>query len=460
MTPYNRLTRSNLLITNKQQVMKLHNPDAAGIDISSKEHYVAVPADRCKRPVRRFSSYTEDLYNLAKWLKECKIKTVAMESTGIYWYHLFTILEATGIDVYLVNAHKVKNVPGRKSDISDCQWLQQLHSYGLLSNSFQPDELTRMLRNYVRQRKTIIKELSTSIQRMQKALELMNIKLNNVISDITGQSGMRMIKAIIEGERNTEVLAGFADPRVKASKAIIRKSLRGTWREDQLFNLQLAYNHFLFLKGQIQECDQKSEELIKRFDKENELDKQLPKDKPSKNQPGFNVRQHLYESLGVDVMKIYGIKGTVALTVFSETGPNLKEKFPTEKQFLSWLNVVPNNKITGGKVISSRVKPKKNKAGQAFREAANSLWRAQNPIGDYLRKKKAGRGSSQAIVATARKLASIYYKMVTEKVEFDVKILKTHTQKTLDIYCKNLEKKLFKLKFQLNYNVISQEQVI
>ena len=360
--------------------MNIQNPDSAGIDVSSKEHYVAVPSDRSKTPVRKFSSFTEDLYKLAHWLKECNIKTVAMESTGVYWYHLFTVLEDNGIKVYLVNARHVKNVPGRKSDISDCQWLQQLHSYGLLSNSFQPDELTRMLRNYVRQRKTIIKELSTSIQRMQKALELMNIKLNNVLSDITGQSGMRMIQAILKGERKAEVLANFADPRVKVSKVIIRKSLVGNWREDQLFNLQLAYNHYLFLKGQIQECDQKSEELIKRFEKDNESEKLLPKDKPSKNQPGFNVRQYLYESLGVDVMKIYGVKGTVALTVFSETGPNLKDKFPSEKQFLSWLNVVPNNKISGGKVISSKVKPKKNKAGQAFREAANTLWRSQNPI--------------------------------------------------------------------------------
>ena len=430
---------------------KLVHLNAAGIDISSKEHVVAVPEDRAKESVRTFQGFTRDLHQLANWLLTCKIETIAMESTGVYWYDLYTILLDYGFEVYLVNAYHVKNVPGRKSDVSDARWLQELHTFGLLRSSFQPDNLTRSLRNYVRQRKNIIQGLTKETQRMQKALEQMNIKLNNVIRDINGKTGTAIITAILKGERDPKELAQYRDWRIKASEETLIKSLEGNWREEQIFNLRIAYNHYLFLQEQLNQCDIESEKVIKRMSGVSSS-KKVDKIQKSKNNPNFNVSQYLYDALGVEVTKIYGIKEITALTLFSETGINLKEKFPTEKQFLSWINVVPNNKITGGKVISSRVKKKKNKAGQALRDAASSLWTAQNPIGDYLRRKKAKSGAKQAVVATARKLGAIYYKMVTDKVEFNP----SHIVKNTEEYLKNKLSQLEKMKVRtemilLNY---------
>ena len=418
---------------------KLVNLNAAGIDISSKEHVVAVPEDRAKESVRTFQGFTRNLHQLAKWLKECNVETIAMESTGVYWYNLYTILLDYGFEVYLVNAYHVKNVPGRKSDVSDARWLQELHTFGLLRASFQPDNLTRSLRNYVRQRKNIIRQMTRETQRMQKALEQMNIKLNNVIRDLNGKTGTQIITKILEGERNPKILAQYRDWRIKASEQTLIKSLEGNWREEQIFNLQLAYNHYCFLQDQLKGCDLESEKTIKKMSILSNP-KEVVKIKKSKNNPNFNVSQYLYEALGIEVTKIYGIKEITALTIFSETGVNIKEKFPTEKQFLSWLNVVPNNKITGGKVISSRVRRKKNKAGQAFRDAASALWKAQNPIGDYLRRKKAKSGGKQAVVATARKLAAIYYKIVTEKVEFNPKYITKNKEDYLINKLKQLQK--------------------
>jgi len=431
---------------------KLINPNAAGIDISTKEHYVAVPEGRSKEDVRCFKSYTEDLHDLAKWLKECKVDTVAMESTGVYWYHLYTVLMDYDIDVYLVNAYHVKNVPGRKSDVNDARWLQQLHSFGLLRGCFQPDNQTRSLRNYVRQRKQIITQMSREVQRMQKALELMNIKLNNVIRDLQGRTGMDIIRSILDGERDPKVLAKYKQPGIKVSNEILIKSLVGNWREEQLFNLKQAYDHYSFLQGQLKECDKECEKLVKELSDDDTPEQEIKASKKQKNSPDFNANQHLYNALGVDVTKIYGINTTTALTIFSETGVDIKSKFPTEKQFLSWLNVVPDNKITGGKVIASRVKRKKNHAGMAFRDAANALWNAQNPIGEYLRRKKAISGSRQAIVATARKLAAIYYKMVTDKVEFDPEVLTKKSQEYLNRRLKYLENSLQKTKILIAEN--------
>ncbi len=435
---------------------KLVNLNAAGIDISSKEHVVAVPEDRSKRSVRTFQGFTRDLHDLAKWLKDCKIETIAMESTGIYWFDLYTILLDYGFEVYLVNAYHVKNVPGRKSDVSDARWLQELHTFGLLRGSFQPDNLTRSLRNYVRQRKSIIRQITRETQRMQKSLEQMNIKLNNVIRDINGKTGTAIITKILEGERDPKTLAQYRDWRIKASEETLIKSLEGNWREEQLFNLRIAYEHYLFLQNQLERCDLESQKVIQKMTNDAFAKREVSKVKKSKNNPKFNVSQYLYEVLGVEVTNIYGIKEITALTIFSETGINLKEKFPTEKQFLSWLNVVPNNKITGGKVISSKVKRKKNRAGQAFRDAAGSLWAAQNPIGDYIRRKKAKSGGKQAVVATARKLAAIYYKMVTQKVEFDPKYINKNKEEYLRNRLIQLQKLKEKTEILLNdYNNVA-----
>jgi len=420
----------------------LLNPDAAGIDISSKEHFVAVPKDRAAHCVRCFQSFTSDLHDLANWLRSCNIRTVAMESTGVYWFQLYTILLDYGFEVYLVNAHHVKNVPGRKSDVSDARWLQELHSFGLLNKCFQPNNMTRSLRNYVRQRKQLIKEMTRQTNRMLKSLELMNVKLNNVIRDIHGKTGRLIITAILQGQRNPKELIKHRDPGIKASAEVLEKSLTANWREEQLFNLQQALEHYDFLQKQLRQCDHQSEMVIlKMIDSTSDL-KQLKASKKQKNQPKFNVEQHLYNVLGVDVTQIYGIKSTAALTIYSETGGDLKNKFPSEKQFLSWLNVVPDNKISGGKLLSSKVKKKKNIAGQAFRDAASTLWRAQNPLGEYLRKKKAKSGTKKAIVATARKIAAIYYKMVTQKVNFDPEKIKKQTTQHLENKAKYLEKQM------------------
>lgn len=427
---------------------KLIKENACGIDVSAKEHVVAVPEERDKENVRTFNSYTRDLHQLANWLKQCNIDSVVMESTGVYWYHLFTVLQSYDLEVFLVNAYHVKNVPGRKSDVNDAQWLQELHAYGLLKGCFQPDNLTRELRDYVRMRKTIIKQMGTQVQRSQKALELMNIKLRQVMRDITGKSGSQMIEAILAGERSPKVLSSYADRRLKASRSDIMKALEGNWKNEQLFNLKIAWQQYGFLRSQLHECDQKIEQTLAKFEtqKPEEEQEELRR---SKNQPAFNVGQYLYQILGVDVTSIEGFKSTTALTVFSETGSNLKEKFPTEKQFLSWLNVVPDNKITGGKIVYSKVKRKKNKAGQAFREAANGLWNSKGPIGDYLRKKKARSGAGQAVVATARKIASVYYKMVTDQVEYDPNILASKAEERLKKRIAYLEKSMAIAKTQL-----------
>jgi transposase len=421
---------------------KIVNPNAAGIDIASAIHYVAVPEDKCKGNVRSFKSFTRDLHELANWLIKCGVDTVAMESTGVYWYHLYTILLDYGIEVYLVNAYHVKNIAGRKSDVCDAQWLQELHSSGYLKSCFQPDNLTRTLRNYVRQRKILIRDMCTETQRMQKAMTQMNIKLHDVISDIHGVTGTRIINAILSGEKDANKLSELSTHRIKASKETLIKSLEGNWREEQLFNLDMAYLRYRFNKKMLQRCDQESEKVIAKL-----ADSHVPKKniKPlprAKNQPAFNVRKHLYQTYGVDVTGIYGFKQTSALTVLSETGPDIKKNFPTLKQFLSWLNVVPDNKISGNKILSSRVKKKKNNAGQAFREASNTLWKAKNPLGDYLRTKKARSGKGQAVVATAKKIATIFYKMVTEKVEFDPYILDGNRQNYLKKKAKNLKKTL------------------
>jgi len=429
---------------------KIQNINASGIDISTREHVVAIPKDRKGPHVRTFNSFTKDLNELVSWLKESGISTVAMESTGVYWYHLFTMLLDNDIEVVLLNAFHVKNIAGRKSDINDAEWIQQLHSFGLLKGCFQPDNLTRSLRDLTRQRKNIIYDMTRQVQRMKKAMELMNIKLQNVISDITGKSGMNIINAILEGEHCPKRLSQLVDKRLKKPKVIIEKSLEATWRKQHLFTLKQAVQHYNFLKNQLGECDQEIESIITQFDAKTELD--IIGKKPKKNQPDFNVEQYLLNIHGVNVFNIPGISSGSALTIFSETGPRLKDKFPTEKQFLSWLNVVPDNDISGGKVLKSRVKRKKNKAGQAFREAANTLWNSKNHLGNYLRGRANRKGSKSAIVATARKLAAIYYKMLTQLEEYNPNKVRLSADVILEKTIKKYQRKIFHMKLELAQN--------
>jgi len=404
----------------KKAKLRLLNPNAAGIDVASEVHYVAVPPERCEQSVRSFGSFTDDIHDIAKWLIECNVDTVAMESTGIYWIQLYLILEEYGIEVFLVNARYIKNVTGRKSDVLDCQWIQELHSYGLLSASFQPDNITRELRTYMRHRKSLTESYSQQILHMQKAFEQMNIKLHNVLTDICGKSGQTIINAILNGEQDAEVLINFIDSKVKASKEDIIKSLRGIWREEHLFELKQAYELYLIFKAKIAECDHQIEKTLQKTEQGEDV-KNTPEIKRqvySKNRLLFNGTQYLYNILGIDITKVFGISELTAIEIISETGINMS-KWKTKKHFTSWLNLAPNNRISGGKLLKPKKSKRKNKAGQAFLMAAFAVQRSDNWLGQYYRRMKTKNGPLVATKATARKLAIIFYEMLKNKKEFN-----------------------------------------
>ena len=444
----------------KQMSFIVTNPDAAGIDISATMHAVAVPQGRDTPEVRIFGAFTQDLRSIAEWLKHCHVTTVAMESTGVYWKPLFTVLVEQGFEVYLVNAKHVKNITGRKTDMDDAQWLQKLHSCGLLTTSFLPDNETETLRTIVRFRRTLLQDSSRYVLRMEKALELMNIKIHSTISDIMGKTGKAIIEAIINGERNAGNFIKHVDPRIKAARSEIIKSLEGTWRQEHLFTLEQCYQLYNYVQQKIRDCDKEIEILLQQMaaihhdgiieeipaSAENRTVPPAKQKKKTKNQPAFDVRAYLTKVHGVDVTSIYGMSETTSLEVLSETGTDLS-KWEDAKHFISWLNLCPNNKITGGKVISSNLlKKKSNAATQAFRAAANSLKTSETWLGDYFRRKKTKGGHKYAIVATARKIALIYYLMVTTKQDFSPVDLDEYRSKYKESKIAYLEKQLAKLK--------------
>lgn len=398
------------------------NPTAAGIDVSDTEMVVAFPVNSEQIEVRSFECFTRDLHSLAHTLQENGVTTVAMESTGVYWVTLFLLLQEYGFEVYLVNARHVKNVSGRKDDESDAEWIQKLHSFGLLKASFQPDNLTRTLRSMVRHRKNLVNTSTTYLNRMQKALELMNIKLQTVISDIDGKTGRLIIKAILAGERNPEVLADLRDRRIKASREVIIKSLEAYWTDEHLFELKQCFELNEIHRQMIDECDREIEkQLLKLIASKN--DGEIPvipdvKRKPSsKHKIPYNVTACLKVLLGVDVTSIIGISELTALTIVSEIGIDIS-RWPSKKHFASWLGLVPNTKISGGKEISSRIQKKKQYAAQAFRMTAYNLGKSKTILGDFYRRIRAKAGPAKAIVATANKLSSYFYKVVSDKIEF------------------------------------------
>jgi transposase len=426
--------------------MAVINPTAAGIDVSDTEMMVAYPINSEQLEIRVFGCFTRDLHSIARCLRENGTTTIAMESTGVYWVSLFLLLQEYGFEVYLVNAKHVKNVTGRKDDESDAEWIQKLHSCGLLSASFQPDNMERTLRSMVRHRKNLVQTASTYINRMQKALELMNIKLHTVISDIDGKTGLLILEAILAGERDPEILADLRDRRIKASREDIIKSLEGHWTTEHLFELRQCYHLYSTHGKMIEECDREIEkQLIEQIASKNEgVISDIPKVKrkaSGKHKVPFNLTADLKEILGVDVTEVFGISELSALTILSEVGRDMS-KWKTEHHFTSWLGLAPNTKISGGKVISSRIKKKKHHAGQAFRIAANSLYNSKSPLGDYYRRIKAKAGAPKAVVATARKLAIIYYKMVAEKEAFNAKALEDYQQKYKEKKINQLKKKL------------------
>ena len=401
----------------KKNGLPVIQADAAGIDISSKEHYVAVNPERDYKPIRCFGAYTEDLHALRDWLKECKVQTVAMEATGIYWVSLFLVLEEAGFEVLLVNARHVKNVRGKKTDMSDAEWIRQLHSCGLLKASFQPDEFTRTLRTYIRHRKNLLEMAATHIRMMHKAMEQMNIKLQHVIADITGKSGMAIIQSILQGERDPENLVQLLDGRIKANKEDVKRSLQGVWKEENIFELEQSFEMYHLYRCKITDCDKRIENIILQKTgpqpNVNEPKKQYVKN--NKNNLNFDATGMLQQITGTDVTEIFGINDSNALEILCETGFDMS-KWPTEKHFTAWLNLAPNNKISGGKILSSRIAKKKNHAGQVFRLAAYAIQRSKNWLALFYHRIKSRSGTKTAITATARKIAVIFYKMLKDKV--------------------------------------------
>lgn len=420
--------------TPDSQMMSLEvvHPNAAGIDIGNAAHYVAVPPDRDPEPVRRFECFTQDLHALADWLGQCGIVTVAMQSTGVYWLPVYEILVQRGFEVFLVNARHTKNLPGRKSDVQECQWLMKLHTYGLLNNSFRPTEEICVLRTYWRQRDEHVKAASAVIQRMQKVLTEMNVQMANVISDISGLTGMAILDAILEGERDRYKLAELADPRIKADKEEIAKSLEGNWRPELLFVLRQERDIYRDYQKRIRECDQAIQEHLKTLDDKAEPGSKPENPKPGKraggNAPRFDLRSELFRISGVDLTRIDGVNVMVAQTVLSEVGLDMS-RWPTEAHFASWLGLCPDNKITGGKVYHRGSRHVENRAATALRLAAAGLWRSKTYLGAKFKRLRAHLGAPKAITAMAHNLARLIYRMLRYGQEYVDKGMEFYQQR-------------------------------
>lgn len=397
----------------------LLRPDTAGIDIGATELFVAVPPDRAEQSIRSFEAFTEDLHALADWLKDCRIRHVAMESTGVYWIPLFQVLEARGFEVCLVNARHVKAVPGRKTDVADCQWLQYLHSVGLLRSSFRPHDQVCVLRSYLRHRDMLVRCASRHVQHMQKALNQMNLHLHHVITDLTGVTGLAIVDAILAGERDAHRLAALRDRRIKATAAAIAKALVGDYRKEHLFTLRQARELYQTYQLQIQACDHEIEAHLAKI--ESRTSEPVPGPaarKPERNQPRFDVRSHLHRILGVDLTAIPGLSAITTHTLYSEIGADLS-KFRNVKHFTSWLGLCPDNRVSGGKPLETRTRKVGSRAAYALRMAAYTAGRSHTPIGDFFRRMRARLGAPKAITATAHKLARLIYHPLSTRQPYD-----------------------------------------
>lgn len=417
----------------------LINPNAAGIDLGSREHWVCVPQGRGANSVRCFGTFTADMESMADWLKQCGVTSIAMEATGVYWIAPLQILERRGFQVLLVNARQIKNVSGRKSDVADCQWIQRLHSYGLLGGSFRPADPYCVLRSYVRYRDDLVSARSTQTQHMQKALAQMNIQLSQVLSDINGLSGMAIIEGILEGERNPLQLAGRVDRRVKASQEKVAKALVGDYRSEHLFVLRQAFELYHVYEAKIQACEQEMAlDLEKLPDRVDEKLKPLPARSGHKKMDE-SLRAGLYRKLGVDITAVEGLGAQVGLTMLTEVGPNL-EAFKTEKHFASWLGLCPDNRISGGKVLSRRTRRVCNRLSDVLRLAASTLERSKTALGGFFRRMKARLGAAEGITATAHKLARIVYRLIKYGEDYVKEGLDAYEKKYNDRRLKALRK--------------------
>ena len=437
------------MASRKRVAFELTHPNAAGIDVGAASHYVAVPPDRDDDPVREFPSFTEDLERLAAWLTLCGIETIAMESTGVYWIPLYELLESRGFTVFLVNARHVKNVSGRKSDVLDCQWLQQLMSFGLLRGAFRPQGDLCALRCVARQREMLLNYQARHVQHMQKALTQMNIQLGQVISDVAGETGQKIIRAILAGERDGATLAKLRNVRIRASEAEIAKALQGNWREEHLFALKQAVALYDAYAEQLAECDRQLETMLAALAQHEGTPEQPKRRKgKAKNAPRFDLRTHLFQLCGVDLTRIDGIDVTTAFKVLSEVGADLS-RFKNAKHFASWLGLCPGTKISGGKVLSGATTRTANRAAQALRMAAANLRNSQSALGAYYRRLCGRMDKPRAITACAHKLARLIYTLLTKGEEYVDQGQALYEERYRQRVVKALTKRAEQLGFQL-----------
>lgn len=437
--------------------LEVIHPDSAGIDVGSQRHYVSVPESRGTDAVRSFGCYTPELERMAHWLRAQRIQTVVMEATGVYWLPVFRILEQAGFEVLLVNPRHVKYVPGRKTDVSDCQWLRQLHSVGLLRGAFVPPQEVAAMRTYWRQRKELVECCSREILHMQKALTQMNLHLHVALSDITGVSGMAILRAIVEGERDPVRLAQLTQPGVKRSREEIAQALSGHYTEEHLFVLRQSLELFDVYQSKIHDCDDELARHLGRFESKfapEELGASTKRNKRKrrKNEPYFDLRTELYRLTGVDLCRVDGIDSMTAFTILSEIGFDVSA-FPAEKQFTSWLGLAPDNRITGGRVKRRSTKRVFSRAANALRLAAQSLHKSKSYLGAYYRRQHARLGPRRAITATAHKLARIVYRLLKHGHEY-VDRGENHLENQHKIRTENTLKKLAK---QYGYTLINTE---
>jgi len=430
-------------------VLMCVNANAAGLDIGSEEIWACVPADRDPQPVRSFGTFTPDLYALADWLAACHIETVAMESTGVYWIPVYEILEARGFKAHLVNARHLKHVPGRKSDVKDCQWMQHLHTCGLLTGSFRPEAELCALRAYMRHRATLLEYRAAHIQHMQKALQQMNVQLTQVLSDITGTTGLAIIRAIVAGERDPVQLARFRDPRCQRSTEEIAKALTGHYRPEQVFALKQALALYDTYTAQVRECDAEIERQFQAItpvweDDLPPLDPTDKRDSHSKNAPSYDARGLLYQLTGVDLIAIPGLHAGSVQPLIAEIGLDM-HPWPTVKAFASWLGLAPRHEISGGKVLRRGTLKTGNRAGQALRLAAYAVSRSRSGLGAYYRRMRARLGPKAAIVATAHKIARIVYHMLKHRTPYRDLSPEDYAQRARERDIANLRKRAAKL---------------
>ncbi len=412
--------------------LKLTHPHAAGIDVHAAVHFVAVPVTdvpqgfinpdgKLPAGVRKFGTNTEDLETLATWLKDCGVKTIAMESTGVYWIPLFELLERQGFEVILVDPRQTKHAPGRpKSDVLDCQWIKRLHSYGLLTASFRPADEIVVWRGYQRQRDMLVRYAAQHVQHMQKAMEEMNVKLTEVVSDIAGQTGMKIIKDIVRGVRDPLKLAKHRHEKCKATEAEIASALYGNWRAEHLFALKQAVQMYEFYHRQLRACDERIEACLRSF-----VDKSggavLPPNPRRQtlkhNEVEFGARELLFRMVGADLTVIEGISETTGLVILSEIGTDLS-RFPTAKNFVSWLGLCPQHRGSAGKIFNRRVRRGANRAARALRMAGQGCHHAKNALGAFYRRIQARCGGAKAVVATARKIAERVYRFLKYGQEY------------------------------------------